>query len=172
MKYNCRFLWVQDSLQQQLASIYSKENSLFDSRKADLIVYFFKDDYINASHIRNLLAAAHSPKFVATQSPTSKTINDFWTMVWQESTEIIICLLHELDYVYWPKDRKEPFKVDPDLEITLQSTKTEPGTPFVERIFTLSNTVSHTSRVVIHLQLMPAQFANEVCSKDSCIYHG
>ena len=85
-------------------------------------------------------------------------------MVWQESTEIIICLLHELDYVYWPKDRKEPFKVDPDLEITLQSTKTEPGTPFVERIFTLSNTVSHTSRVVIHLQLMPAQFANEVCS--------
>ena len=85
--------------------------------------------------------------------------------MWQESTEIIICLLHELDYVYWPKDRKEPFKVDPDLEITLQSTKTEPGTPFVERIFTLSNTVSHTSRVVIHLQLMPAQFANEVCSK-------
>ena len=82
--------------------------------------------------------------------------------MWQESTEIIICLLHELDYVYWPKDRKEPFKVDPDLEITLQSTKTEPGTPFVERIFTLSNTVSHTSRVVIHLQLMPAQFANEV----------
>ena len=90
-------------------------------------------------------------------------------MVWQESTEIIICLLHELDYVYWPKDRKEPFKVDPDLEITLQSTKTEPGTPFVERIFTLSNTVSHTSRVVIHLQLMPAQFANEVCSRRSQI---
>ena len=115
--------------------------------------------------LRNLPAAAHSPKFVATQSPTSKTINDFWTMVWQESTEIIICLLHELDYVYWPKDRKEPFKVDPDLEITLQSTKTEPGTPFVERIFTLSNTVSHTSRVVIHLQLMPAQFAIEVCSR-------
>ena len=130
-----------------------------------MYIFFLKDDYINASHIRNLLAAAHSPKFVATQSPTSKTINDFWTMVWQESTEIIICLLHELDYVYWPKDRKEPFKVDPDLEITLQSTKTEPGTPFVERIFTLSNTVSHTSRVVIHLQLMPAQFANEVCSR-------
>ena len=90
-------------------------------------------------------------------------------MVWQESTEIIICLLHELDYVYWPKDRKEPFKVYPDLEITLQSTKTEPGTPFVERIFTLSNTVSHTSRVVIHLQLMPAQFAIEVCSRMSQI---
>ena len=84
-------------------------------------------------------------------------------MVWQESTEIIICLLNEVDYIYWPKDRKEPFKVEPDLEITLQSTKTEPGQSYIERIFTLSNNVSHTSRVVIHLQLMPAQSNNEVC---------
>ena len=86
-------------------------------------------------------------------------------MVWQESTEIIICLLHELDYIYWPKDRKEPFKVEPDLEITLQSCtqSLDPGQhTFVERIFTLSNTVSHTSRVVIHLQLMPAQIGTEV----------
>ena len=83
-------------------------------------------------------------------------------MVWQESTEIMICLLHEVDYIYWPKDRKEPFKVEPDLEITLQSTKTEPGQPYVERIFTLSNTVSHTSRVLIHLQIMPAQIPSEV----------
>ena len=110
-----------------------------------------KDDYINASHIRNL--PAHSPRFIATQSPTAKTLTDFWTMVWQESVETMVCLIPELDFTYWPQDRKEPIRVEPDLEITLQSTKTEPLQPFVERIFTVMNKTSHTSRVVIHLQL-------------------
>ena len=111
-----------------------------------------KDDYINASHIRKNLPA-HSPRFIATQSPTTKTLTDFWTMVWQESVETMVCLIPELDFTYWPQDRKEPIRIEPDLEITLQSTKTEAMQPFVERIFTVMNKTSHTSRVVIHLQL-------------------
>ena len=111
-----------------------------------------KDDYINASHIRKNLPA-HSPRFIATQSPTTKTLTDFWTMVWQESVETMVCLIPELDFTYWPQDRKEPIRVEPDLEITLQSTKTEAMQPFVERIFTVMKKTSHTSRVVIHLQL-------------------
>ena len=122
----------------------------FDANRVELPTT--KDDYINASHIKNL--PKHSPKFIATQAPTSKTVYDFWTMVWQESVEIMVCLLSELDFTYWPKDRKEPFKSEPNLEVTLQSTKSEPGQPFTERIFTLMNKTSNTSRVVIHLQLV------------------
>ena len=118
-----------------------------------------KDDYINASHIRNV--AVHAPRFIATQCPTSKTLSDFWTMVWQENVETMICLLPEVDFIYWPKDRKEPIKIEqPGLEITLQSTKSEPNQPFIERIFTLMS--QNMSRVVIHLQFTSNHPLSEV----------
>ncbi len=56
-----------------------------------------KDDYINASHVRDL--SEHSPRFIATQAPTAKTLNDFWTMVAQEQVETLLCLLSEKDMV-------------------------------------------------------------------------
>ena len=118
-----------------------------------------KDDYINASHIRNV--AVHAPRFIATQCPNSKTLSDFWTMVWQENVETMICLLPEVDFIYWPKDRKEPIKIEqPGLEITLQSTKSEPNQPFIERIFTLMS--QNMSRVVIHLHFTSNHPLSEV----------
>ena len=119
-----------------------------------------KDDYINASHIRNV--ATHAPRFIATQCPTSKTFTDFWTMVWQESVETMVCLLPDVDFVYWPKDRKEPIKIEPGLEITLQSTKSDASEPFTERIFTVMNQNLNMSRVVIHLQYTLDQPFSEV----------
>ena len=76
-------------------------------------------------------------------------------MVWQESVETMVCVIPEIDFIYWPQDRKEPIKVEPDLEITLQSTKTELNQLFTERIFTVMNKTSNTSRVIIHLQMNP-----------------
>lgn len=110
-----------------------------------------KDDYINASHIKAL--SKHAPKFIATQAPAKNTFNDFWTMVWQEQVETMVCLLSEADLtdVYWPKDRKEPLKVG-QLEVTLQSVKVEGGKK-TERIFTVLNQSTNTSRVVIHTML-------------------
>ena len=81
-------------------------------------------------------------------------------MVWQESVETMICLLPEVDFIYWPKDRKEPIKIEPGLEITLQSTKSEPNQPFTERIFTLMS--QNMSRVVIHLQFTSNHPLSEV----------
>ena len=56
-----------------------------------------KDDYINASHVRDL--SEHSPRFIAAQAPTAKTVADFWTMVSQEQVETMVCLLSEADMV-------------------------------------------------------------------------
>ena len=88
--------------------------------------------------------------FLATQSPTSKTLADFWTMIWQEQVETMVCLLPEVDFTYWPLERKEPLCIS-DFEITLQSLKNE--RVFTERICTFLNKKSNTSRVIIHLQL-------------------
>lgn len=71
-------------------------------------------------------------------------------------------MLPVVDFIYWPKDRKEPIKIDPGLEITLQSTKSEANQPFTERIFTLMNQNLNMSRVIIHLQYTSDQPLSEV----------
>ena len=143
----------------------------FDSSRVELPTT--KDDYINASHIRHL--SPHAPNFIATQWPPANTHTDFWTMVWQEQIEVIVCLLSEPPTpkdIYWPIERKDPLKIvnssssrgptAPSLDITLQSMKVEEGKmedgkpttlDRTERILTVLNRATNTSRVVIHIQL-------------------
>jgi len=52
-----------------------------------------KDDYINASYMKNLTPLA--PPFIVTQAPLPSTYTDFWTMVWEQQVEVIVCLLSD-----------------------------------------------------------------------------
>jgi len=52
-----------------------------------------KDDYINASYMKNLTPLA--PPFIVTQAPLPSTYADFWTMVWEQQVEVIVCLLSD-----------------------------------------------------------------------------
>lgn len=69
------------------------------NRSADILPYDYsrvelsstKDDYINASHIRDI--TPYTPPFIVTQTPMSSTFADFWTMVREQNVEIIVCLL-------------------------------------------------------------------------------
>ncbi|XP_069193407.1 receptor-type tyrosine-protein phosphatase kappa isoform X3 [Procambarus clarkii] len=77
-------------------------------------------DYINASYIDSLLA----PKaYIATQGPLENTIADFWRLVWQHKTRLIVMLTKTFDFIkvmcvqYWPAmvgcpDHYEGIKVD------------------------------------------------------------
>ena len=141
----------------------------FDSSRVELPAT--KDDYINASHIRHL--SPHAPNFIATQWPPANTHNDFWTMVWQEQIETIVCLLKDPPVqkdIYWPSERKEVLKVVSQssgtkpavlsLDITLQSVKIEGKNDGkiaklcrTERTFTILNKETNTSRVVIQIQI-------------------
>jgi len=49
----------------------------------------FPNDYINASYIT---APYSFKKYIATQGPLSETVDDFWEMVWGESSNIIVML--------------------------------------------------------------------------------
>ncbi|KAH0618984.1 hypothetical protein JD844_018577 [Phrynosoma platyrhinos] len=46
--------------------------------------------YINANYIRGY--AGQEKAYIATQGPMLNTINDFWTMVWQEESPLIVML--------------------------------------------------------------------------------
>ncbi|XP_053105145.1 tyrosine-protein phosphatase non-receptor type 7 [Hemicordylus capensis] len=64
------------------------------------------ENYINANYIRGY--AGQEKAYIATQGPMLNTINDFWTMVWQEEAPLIVMLTKlkeekEKCICYWPE---------------------------------------------------------------------
>ncbi|XP_020385430.1 tyrosine-protein phosphatase non-receptor type 5 [Rhincodon typus] len=64
--------------------------------------------YINANYIRGY--GGEEKVYIATQGPTVNTVSDFWTMIWQERSTIVVMITNleeknEKCTVYWPEDK-------------------------------------------------------------------
>ncbi|XP_029291515.1 tyrosine-protein phosphatase non-receptor type 7-like [Cottoperca gobio] len=67
------------------------------------------DRYINANYIRGYKGASRA--YIATQGPMLHTVGDFWDMVWQERSSIIVMVTrlkenNEKCELYWPQPRE------------------------------------------------------------------
>ncbi|VDK38445.1 unnamed protein product, partial [Dibothriocephalus latus] len=69
-------------------------------------------DYINASYVDSYSSRS---AFIATQTPPAECLDDFWRMVWETGSCIIVQLDRRVedsvpDAPYWPTD--EPIRFD------------------------------------------------------------
>ncbi|KFQ55990.1 Receptor-type tyrosine-protein phosphatase kappa, partial [Nestor notabilis] len=110
--------------------------------------------YINASYVDSY----QSPRFfIAAQGPLPGTVMDFWQMVWQEKTSVIVMLTGLVEQnktkceQYWP-DHEQVYG---DFTVTLNNTRTTTG--LVTRIFSLQKAGCALPRVVeqLHYLLWP-----------------
>ncbi|KAF7226966.1 tyrosine-protein phosphatase non-receptor type 6 [Nothobranchius furzeri] len=69
-------------------------------------------DYINANYVKNKLwESVGQKKYIATQGCLATTVNDFWQMVWQENTTVIVMTTREVEkgrnkcVPYWPESQ-------------------------------------------------------------------
>ncbi|XP_034030393.1 tyrosine-protein phosphatase non-receptor type 6 isoform X2 [Thalassophryne amazonica] len=69
-------------------------------------------DYINANYVKNTLWESSNQKvYIATQGCLATTVNDFWQMVWQENTRVIVMTTREVEkgrnkcVPYWPDEQ-------------------------------------------------------------------
>ncbi|XP_075759720.1 tyrosine-protein phosphatase non-receptor type 6 isoform X2 [Pelodiscus sinensis] len=68
-------------------------------------------DYINANYIKNKLISPDevTKTYIASQGCLDATVNDFWQMVWQENSHIIVMTTREVEkgrnkcVPYWPE---------------------------------------------------------------------
>ncbi|KAJ3179751.1 hypothetical protein HDU85_004752 [Gaertneriomyces sp. JEL0708] len=66
-------------------------------------------DYVNASHV---LSPAGHRRYIATQGPTPSTFDDFWRMVYEQDSRLILMLCADADiqrgsqtcHKYWPDE--------------------------------------------------------------------
>ncbi|GFS02541.1 tyrosine-protein phosphatase non-receptor type 23 [Elysia marginata] len=110
------------------------------------------DDYINASWLNDL--APSCPKFIVTQSPLSLTMSEFWSMVYEQGSEVLVQITSEYETgkkypVYYPVDKDKP-QEHGSMLLSLQSAKFRQM--WVERIIYLKNNQTKQGRTVVHLQ--------------------
>ena len=82
-------------------------------------------DYINASFIDGY---RYRSAYIATQGPLPQTCEDFWRMLWEHNSNIIVMLtkVNEMGrdkcHQYWPSERSQRylyFVVDPITEYNM-----------------------------------------------------
>ena len=101
-----------------------------------------KDDYINASYIRNL--CVHSPDFIVSQLPVRGCTAELLSLVWQEGVETMVSLIPDGDTeeVRYIPSNKEGLSVG-DYTVSVLSTKVRP----LQKVIILTRLFSHNPYV-------------------------
>ncbi|KAJ2618129.1 phosphotyrosine-specific ptp2-like protein [Coemansia sp. RSA 1365] len=114
-----------------------------------------KNDYVNASYISYF----DGPLYIATQGPLPATVVDFWRMVWEEHTRVIVMLTTEFEngrpkcHRYWPPHEGEASMYG-DLCVEFQAEALHPDDSSViaRRLRLTRPAVSDAIVSITHLQ--------------------
>ncbi|XP_075887320.1 receptor-type tyrosine-protein phosphatase C-like isoform X2 [Nelusetta ayraudi] len=111
-------------------------------------------DYINASFIDGY---KESKKYIAAQGPKEETVSDFWRMVWEQQSSIIVMVTRceEGNKIkcaqYWPSPERET-EIYEEFIVKLSSEDHCPD--YTVRHLCVTNREKNSEREVTHIQFM------------------
>ncbi|OAD70008.1 hypothetical protein PHYBLDRAFT_135579 [Phycomyces blakesleeanus NRRL 1555(-)] len=115
-------------------------------------------DYINAS--------TDYRRYISTQGPLPATFSDFWQVVWEQNSRVLVMLTKEEEmnkikcHRYWPSNINQPVRYGPLTVTMLSETKSlvfkdkssNPDDAVILRQFVLGRQGSEKRRTITHLQ--------------------
>ncbi|KAJ2695643.1 hypothetical protein GGH99_000036 [Coemansia sp. RSA 1285] len=115
------------------------------------------NDYVNASYVSYF----DGPLYIATQGPLPETVYDFWKMVWEHRTRVVVMLTREFEngrskcHRYWPKSIGDTTTYG-DLCVQWQAEAVHPSDSsiVVRRICVSRPSVTDSVLHVTHLQYL------------------
>lgn len=146
-----------EQLQKKKLSVSVARCYPYENRAPDVLPFDFnrlvlkdcKDDYINAS----LVTLPDGKTFVVTQTPLAKSKADFWSLIWHEGIETVVCLATDLemaDGLYLPRERNTSIK-EGVFNVTVQSIKTNQH--YTEKVVNLHHSNMKQTRALLLLQI-------------------
>ncbi|XP_046480845.1 uncharacterized protein [Neodiprion pinetum] len=108
-------------------------------------------DYINANYVPGY---TKQKAYIATQGPTTETVNDFWRMIWQEEVRVICMLVGVMENgkkmceQYWPEVGGE-MEYD---EIVVSNLTQDVFADYTYRTFNVTKHCETEMRKIDHLQ--------------------
>ncbi|KAH7700949.1 Protein-tyrosine phosphatase containing protein [Aphelenchoides avenae] len=137
-------------------------------------------DYINANMIEILADVPKyseftglTNKYISTQGCLQNTIDDFWRMVWQENSRIIVMVTKEVERGrvkccrYWPEVGEEQ-TFGPREDLCIRNMHEDEYEDYTARIFQLTKKGQEgTPRKIFHYQFM--SWEDNGCPSDSVL---
>ncbi|XP_014480302.1 PREDICTED: tyrosine-protein phosphatase non-receptor type 23 [Dinoponera quadriceps] len=140
-----------------VALAHSSENRAVDCIPYDttrvLISSPDVSSYINASHVMEITQWIPTA-FIITQTPLPDKLDVFWTMIWEQESEVIACLASDAQLngeLYWPMSEENNLDIE-NFAISLK--KTVNHTTYVQRILSVHHNKKKIERVVVHMQFL------------------
>jgi len=115
-------------------------------------------DYINANWVDGLIPGSERA-YITTQGPLQETVEDFWRMVSETGSNVIVMLTKEVENDkikcthYWPLEPGNTFTFD-NLRVTLQNEKKTFENRLVERTLELIHYDTDERREIKHYQYL------------------
>ncbi|XP_077232336.1 uncharacterized protein LOC143868820 [Tasmannia lanceolata] len=130
-------------------------------------------DYINASYVDSCLKPN---AYIAAQGPNEFTMNDFWRMIWEQKTFVIVMLTKVFDFIrvmcnqYWPGELNKSQRYG-NFEVTLLYE--EPLADFVIRTIKLTKwkSTDNSANERIIYQFHYNGWASHTCPSISSLLH-
>ncbi|XP_051538698.1 receptor-type tyrosine-protein phosphatase H-like [Myxocyprinus asiaticus] len=123
----------------------------YDCSRVHLTIHDEGDsDYINANYMPGFGSA--NRQYIATQGPLPTTINDFWRMIWEKRSQVIVMVTNCIESgrtkceQYWPLDYTPCLYGD--LLVTV--TSEEKARSWTLREFTVKNKNTSETRMLRH----------------------
>jgi len=112
-------------------------------------VILSKDNYINASKV-----VVGEKNFISCQAPLPQTFSDFWNMVWDNKTPVIVMLTKLIEgkkikaHCYWPTTISQ---IEEFGDISVELTSMESDEKMVKRYFKVSKTSELETLQLLHI---------------------